>query len=569
VTTHSTAHYLLEGLCEIGVDYLFGNLGTDHAPIVEEMARWKRLGRRTPQVILCPHESVAIHMAGGYAMATGRGQAVLVHVDAGTANAAMGMHNFARGRVPLLLFAGRAPFTLHGQLPGSRDAFVHFLQDNSDQASLVRPYAKWCYDLPSGVIAKEVLHRADMIMHSDGMGPVYLTAAREILAAHHDESEIRVIPKNHRGAARLSGLDDETAVAIADRLMAAERPILITSYAGRNPHTPGLIERLATLAGMRVYESHPIHLNVSRTARCFAGFMASRGVPDADFGLLLDVDVPWLPKRATERPGSFWAHIDVDIVKKEFPLWEFPGDIRVQADSRRALERLIAAVEAKATPAWRRTAQARLAQSAQAQVEPQRTDARSNGPLTAAQVGAALAAAIDDDAVLVQEAVTNFEALNMALRRSRPGTFFSNGGGGLGFGGGAALGIKLAHPDRLVIHVTGDGSFCFSVPSAVLAVAKRNRLPCLTVILDNSGWAAVKGATKSVYPAGEAVAANSFHATFADDLRWDKIVEVSGAHGERVERPDELAAAIARCLAAVREGRAAVLVAALESVEGG
>ena len=64
---HTAAHYFLEGLCEIGIEYLFCNLGTDHVSIIEEMARWDRGNRRYPKAILCPHENVAVHMAGGYA----------------------------------------------------------------------------------------------------------------------------------------------------------------------------------------------------------------------------------------------------------------------------------------------------------------------------------------------------------------------------------------------------------------------------------------------------------------------------------------------------------------------
>src|ERR1700747_3597771 len=88
---YSAAHYFLEGLVDLGVDYIFANLGTDHVSIIEEMARWDKEGRKHPEVILCPHEVVAVHMAGGYALATGKCQAVLVHVDASTANACMAL----------------------------------------------------------------------------------------------------------------------------------------------------------------------------------------------------------------------------------------------------------------------------------------------------------------------------------------------------------------------------------------------------------------------------------------------------------------------------------------------
>ncbi len=156
MASQTTAHYLLEGIVELGIEYLFANLGTDHVSIVEELARWRREGRADLQVVICPHENVAVHMAGGYAAMTGRGQAVLVHVDVGTANSGNAMHNLFRSRLPVFLMAGKAPYTLRGELTGSRDNYVHFVQDPYDIASLVRPYVKWEYTLNSGVVAKEV-----------------------------------------------------------------------------------------------------------------------------------------------------------------------------------------------------------------------------------------------------------------------------------------------------------------------------------------------------------------------------------------------------------------------------
>ena len=111
-------------------------------------------------MVRCPHENTAAHMAAGYALVTGRGQGVLVHVDVGTANTANGMHNIFRSRLPVLLMAGKAPYTVNDELVGSRDTYVHFIQEPFDQASLVRPYLKWEWTLPSGVVVKEALRRA-------------------------------------------------------------------------------------------------------------------------------------------------------------------------------------------------------------------------------------------------------------------------------------------------------------------------------------------------------------------------------------------------------------------------
>jgi acetolactate synthase I/II/III large subunit len=221
MTKRSTAHYFLEGLTDIGVDYIFANLGTDHVSLIEEIARWDSEGRRHPQVILCPHEVVAVHMAAGYALATGRGQAVFVHVDAGTANACMAIQNVFRYRLPVMLFAGRAPFTLHGELLGSRDTYVHFVQDSFDPASIVRPYLKWDYSLPSGVVVKEALSRAAAFMHSDPRGPVYMLLPRETLAETWDDTVMPAYPPARYGSVRAGGIEPARAVAIAEALISA------------------------------------------------------------------------------------------------------------------------------------------------------------------------------------------------------------------------------------------------------------------------------------------------------------------------------------------------------------
>jgi acetolactate synthase-1/2/3 large subunit len=145
------------------------------------------------------------------------------------------------------------------------------------------------------------------------------------------------------------------------------------------------------------------------------------------------------------------------------------------------------------------------------------------------------------------------------IRRTIPGTYLASGGSGLGYSGGAALGAKLANPDRTVIHLTGDGSFYFSNPSAVYEVSQRYQLPILTVIFDNGGWAAVKESVKLLYPDGAATKFNQFQALLDPPVAFEKLAEASGAYGERVSDLKDLTDAIERCVKIVKEGRSAVL----------
>src|ERR1700684_108820 len=261
MSRHTTAHHFLEGLVDLGVDYIFANCGSDNASLTEELSRWDREGRKHPERSLCPHEIVAVHMAGGYALATGRAQRGVVQVEAGTANACMAIQNLFRYRLPVMLFAGRAPHTLHGELTGSRDTYVHFVQDPFDIASIVRPYVKWEYSLPSGVVVKEALARASAFAHSDPPGPVYMMLPRETLAEQWDDDEMPAYPAARHGGVQAGGIDPARVDAIAEALMAAENPIALTAYLGRRPQAVGVLERLAQACGIRVAQFNSIYLN--------------------------------------------------------------------------------------------------------------------------------------------------------------------------------------------------------------------------------------------------------------------------------------------------------------------
>lgn len=565
VTLRSTSHYFLEGLNEIGLDYLFCNLGTDHAPLIEEMARWRREGMSFPKTVLCPHENVACHMAAGYAIATGRGQGVMVHVDAGTANSSMAMHNMYRARLPVMLIAGRAPYTSRGELPGSRDSYVHFVQEPFDQASVVRPYMKWEYTLPTGVITKEALRRAHTVMQSDPKGPVYLMLPRETLTQTWDSSAVRAYPADRYGAVEARGADAETVATIVDKLLAAKSPTLITAYAGRNPKTAPILDELARFAGIRVFEFNPVYLNIPHDSPCFAGSMPGKHVADSDVGLMVDVDVPWIPKDTADSPAHWWAHIDIDTVKRAFPMWNFPSNLRVEGDSCRILAQILASLKAKAGPAFREAAAQRVEalgreHAARSQsLAKLAADKGKPGEINPNYVCAEIGRAIGADDVVVNEAVRNQPAVFNQVMRTRPGSVVGLAGGGLGFSGGMALGIKLANPDKTVVQIIGDGVFYFSTPEAVYSTSKQYGLPIFTVVLDNSGWAAVKEATLRVYPDGIARDDKQFEAHLATGMDFGKVVESAGGYGEKVENPDEVPAAIARCLKEVRGGRSAVL----------
>ena len=563
--TRTASHDLLQGLVDLGIEYLFCNLGTDHAPLIEEMAHWREQGRAFPKLILCPHENTAVHMAGGYAVATGRGQAVLVHVDAGTANAAMGLHNLCRTRIPVLLIAGRAPMSTFDSATGGRDTYVHFIQEPFDQASVVRPYVKWEYNLAWPSMAHEVISRAGAVMQSDPTGPVYLTLPREVLAAPVDAQSMGAYGHQNHMPVKAQGADAKAIEQIAAKLMASENPMLVTAYAGRNHAAPALIEKLAMVCGMRVCEFNSIYLNIRRNSPFFAGYNPAAFTEQADFGLMVDVDVPWIPKTTRVNPIAYWAQLDVDAIKRDIPMWGFPLNARIEGDSVRLLTQLIECIEETATPSFKNMASQRsLIIQAEHEKNQQRATAMAKEPGQVNAINphflcAAIGQQIRSEDVILNEAIRNTMAVFEQIPRELPGTLMGLSGGGLGFSAGTALGIKLAQTQSRVIHFVGDGSFYFSNPSSVFAVARQYNLPILTVLLDNGGWSAVKESTLRMYPQGEAKSTNQFASDLGYSTDFAAIAEAAGAHGERLVDPSQTEAAIARCLAALDAGQSALL----------
>jgi acetolactate synthase-1/2/3 large subunit len=401
-------------------------------------------------------------------------------------------------------------------------------------------------------------------METKPAGPVYFMAQRETLTEKWASDQIRSYPANQFTQPQSGGADPALIAQLADKIIAAEHPILICGYAGQSPGAPKLIEELAMFAGIAVFEGNQT-FNISHEFPCFLGYSPNKHLPRADVGILIDVDVPWFPSDVTHKDNSFWAHIDVDTLKSASPMWTFPGNLRMQGDSGVILGQLMEALKQKATPKFKEAAAKRveaLAAERKAWREGAAKMAANKGKpdeINPHYLFAELNKLIKADDIILNEGVRNAGACLLQIDRPLPNTSVRSGGGGLGWSGGMALGAKLAAPDKMVVQVVGDGGFYFGGPSSVFSVAQQYKLPILTVLLDNTGWSAVKESTLRVFPAGEAKEADLFQANLKPDAEFTKIGEAFGAYGEKVTNPDDVPAAVKRCVDAVRGGRAAIL----------
>ncbi len=554
---------LLETLHALGIRYLFANIGTDYPPIVEALAKYRALGQPLPEVVLCPHENTAITAAHGYALATGQGQGVLVHVGVGTQNLGGSLHNAWAGRVPMLIFAGRPPAGTRGERLGSRDSAIHFYQDVRDQAGIARQYCKWEFNLELPEQIAYALQRGARLMQSEPKGAIYVTAAREVLSMPVAEMLSDAPDTSARPA--LGELPEAAARRIAEALQRAERPLLITSYAGRQPEAVGTLVALSEALHLPVLEPSASYLNFPRDHAHHWGYRAGKVINEADLVLLVDTDVPWIPKYGAPPRGTPVIQLDIDPLKSNIVLWDFPVTESHWLQSGPALERVLAQLRTlPALPPQRLAARQEWVR----RHRPQPAAAPAAGAakrLTPASASAVIGRVLGLEAVIFDEGVTSVDVIRAGTCRTRPGTYFGMPGSSLGWGGGAALGYKLARPEAEVAWLVGDGSFVFSVPTSLYMTAQRYGTPFLTVIYNNGGWNAVKAATDRVYgQEGQAARHNTYFHELSPVGRLEQVAAAFDCHTAEARTPAALEAALHEARAAVARGRPAVINAVLE-----
>jgi acetolactate synthase I/II/III large subunit len=561
----SASTAFLEALTEAGVSYVFANLGSDHPAIVESFAEARATGRRVPDMVTCPNEMVALSAAHGYAQVTGRAQAVLVHVECGTQALAGAVHNAAKGRIPVLIFAGASPFTQEGELPGSRNEFIQWIQDVPDQRGLVRGYVKYENEIRTGRNIKQIVHRAMQFARSDPKGPVYLVGAREVMEEAVPPVAIDVAEWQAISSGALAAPD---VAALVEDLRTARRPLVVTSYLGRNPKAVEQLVRLSRRLAVAVLESVPNAVNFPADDPMYQGnqWNDPRQNPvlaEADLVLVLDSDVPWIPTVNRPRDDARIYHIDVDPLKQQMPLWYIAAKGVFRADAATALQQINQHLESvqidEASPEERRAHYSGLHAARRAGL---RELERPQGDvITGEYLTACIRAHVGDDTIVLNEGISHYQTIINHLGMTRPGSMITSGGGSLGWNGGAAIGAKLAHPEKLVMALTGDGSYMFSVPSSVHWIARQYKTPFLQVIYNNRGWKSPKLSTLAVHPHGYASRANEIGVTFDPPPDYAGIAAAAGgAHAQIVHHAPELESAIAKAIEVVRtERRCAVL----------
>ncbi|KAK6392006.1 hypothetical protein LTR65_004131 [Meristemomyces frigidus] len=533
---------------------------------------------------------VAISAADGYARVTRKAQCVIVHVDVGTSALGQALHTASSGKAPILIFAGQAPYTLYGELPGSRSEHVQWYQDVPNQASIVAPFARYTNEIKSGEHVRMMVNRALLMASTGSCGPSYLTGTREALASSAQDVDLSPKP---RPSYRLGGLPEDAVQDISQALLAAEKPLVVTGYLGRDGRAVQKLVQLADLVkGLTVFDFESRELSFPACHRAWLARATGAGpaIKNADVILVLDADVPWIPTKVRPSSSARIFHIDVDPRKEKMQLFDIFAEASFHAECHIVLQQLhdfissskqLSALQGVLEQRWTELGEAH---ASGLKILADRAAPRSDGSISSNHLFAALRRVLPRETMYVHDVVTNQVPFTEQLQHELPGTNLSKGSSGLGWAGGAAIGVKLAadkyhlndkpdlrprHPGEqapLVCMCTGDGSFIFGVPSAVYWAQHKLETPFLSIVVNNGGWKATRSCINDVHPGG--VAAQVTDAGLGIDLQDDgpdyvgiAVAASNGRlHGRKISEASKLDDALKEAVVVVeKEKRGALL----------
>jgi acetolactate synthase-1/2/3 large subunit len=532
------AEALLKALRGMGVERIFASPGSDWAPLWEALATdsfW------SGKYISSRHEETAIGMALGYAKATGKLPAVVVHTTVGALHTTMIARAALHERIPMVILAGEVIGFAEPPSQKVGRQWLRVLTDLGGPARLMEHCVKWSFALNVPGLLPSTIQRACQLAVSAPRGPVFVSVPTEYLVA---DMAMAVPPM---ALPTLPAVGESALQEMASVLNAAKNPVIITEEAGREPAAVQSLVALAEALDAPVYEAwQPYYVNFPRSHQLYGGVVVDelpQPLKDADVVLLVESVLPWHP------PSSIVDKkilvLGEDPLHPRLPYWGFRADVVAAGEVGPALLRLAGLVEKRISNKT---------------IQKQKSEVRAGPVIDTPWAAHELSAVLPANAIVVNETITHRLDLHRALERLQPGAFFEASYGGLGVGLALALGAKHAHPARTVVCTIGDGAFHYNPVVASFGAAQEHRLPMLVVVFNNAGYRSQKNDVANYYPKGNAVRAGKVVGTsITPPPDYAKLAEAYGGWGERVEKPGELRAAFERGLAQVAQGRLALI----------
>tara|TARA_B100000315_G_scaffold120093_1_gene110044 strand:- start:1464 stop:3164 length:1701 start_codon:yes stop_codon:yes gene_type:complete len=550
---------ILEAFRNLGVDYIISSPGTEWPPVWEALARQRANEADGPSYIHCWHESLAVAMAMGYTRMTGRLQALLLHAGVGPLQAAMALEGALQGEVPMLVCSGGS--STYGEDPDFDPGWQwmrnHGIVGGANR--LVDPVVKWSGQVSSPQTLYETLCRAGELALRVPKGPTYLNVPLETML--HEWTS----PSGRGKVPAPPRTQPETAAIkrVAELIISSRSPLVVTDTAGRDVEAFGHLVELAELMGMPVVEGGtPLYANFPKDHPLHLGYDVKRFQRQSDLFLVIGSSVPWYPPSSRPAHGTVVV-IDENPIKAQMAYQSLQADIYLEGNVAATLELLVESLRAAGGAGdgklkERNDHWADEHRKLQEGHQNAALAAKDRRPIDADWLCAALNEAMPQDAIYLEETITHRQAILRQVRWNQPQSYI-HPTGGLGLGLGLALGAKLAAPQRTVVALEGDGSFLYNPIVPALGTAREYNLPILIVVFNNGGYGVMKRTHLEFYPEGVVAGSGVFHGVDIAGPNYARLVEPFGGYGERVEDPQMLKPALQNALAAVKEGRIALL----------
>jgi thiamine pyrophosphate-dependent acetolactate synthase large subunit-like protein len=553
-------------LGKMGIEYIFASPGSEWAPVWEYLAKPCSQRDAIPRYLSSRHEEISLGMASGYAKATGKLPAVMLHTTVGALHATMALRGALHEGVPMVVFTGESIGFGEEQGPDPGAQWLRHLADVGGPARLVEPCVKWSVGVNTPALMPATIQRACQLAMSIPRGPVFVSLPMEYLFATMATNAPAAASLPHCPTADPRGIEE-----LARMLAEAKHPVIIPEELGR---TVGAVERLVELAellGAPVVETRdPGYVNFPRTHPLHGGNDPGPYLKEADLVLLLNALRPWHPLSAGPR-GARVAVLGESPLRPELPYWGLSVDLCLAGEPESSLgqlvERLTKRLTGDATRARRAAEWGKRHQQRRQAWEEEALALKNRRPIDTRWIVHELNEVLPSDAIVVDETITHRSHIVSHLDRLKPGAFFSGFCGGLGTGLGTALGVKAAAPARPVIVTIGDGAFSYNPVLAALGLAQEYGMPLLIVMFNNHGYLSQKSGVPRYYPEGWAVKSKTFVGTsITPSPDYAAIARAFDGYGEKVEEPSEVRPALERGLKAVASGQLALIDFWLEAV---
>ena len=537
---------LMEMLQAEGIQYIFGNPGTSEGPILDALEDYPDI-----QYLLTSQEGAAMGMADGYARATGRPSFVNLHIETGLANGLSLLHNAHEGGTPIVVTSANKDVR-------------KLAEGRSNLSEMVRLFTKWSVEVTDPAQVPTVLRRAFTEAKTPPTGPVYVGFSANALDS---EADMEILP-SPQGYFRLA--PDKDAVKAAGQLLgAAKNPTLIVG--DRLAQSNGIPEavRLAELVGARVYATSYSEMNFPTDHVQFLGQIGA-GTPEGQARLeendvIIAVGTNVFSSFFYFEGRSLSKHtklIHLDSAQREIGKSE-PTDIGIAADPKIGLGELTTFMETNMTGSSREEAKGRIAKISQESKTAREISNRhlkerfESSPMSAERMMHEIALALPANTIIADDSVTSRAAVHSAISFNQPGSIYGERGGALGWGMGGALGIKLAHPDRPVVAIVGDGSAMMTVQA--LWTAANLEIPVIYVICNNRSYRILK-LNMNVYKKHvlkeESPKSKYLAMDFPNPMPLAGLAKALGIYSREIGDPKELRQAITE---AISLGKPAVL----------